>query len=617
MSKPCRGAFTILCLLGLMAPAWAQLPAESEMALSGRLAPPGTTLDQTYQRLMKYPLFRLARDTFEQELGVRISEDVLSWLGGEVHIAIVRSGEESPLSRYARRTNLRRDYDRVISEVGRVGNAIEDYQRENDKLPESLEVLEPDYLYSPVDVPEGVSFLYTVTPEGGFRVRTVFDPEATVAQAGPAPVYEDGLIEPSYGNFEIGPLDFLLEIELKDPEAAKQGLGRLFGPAVDGFWRSPDADFALIMTIRGKWLLVADSPEAMTAGARALTGPGLEALPEYVKARQSVLLRPDAFGFINFKAILAHWRADTPPPPMVEFVRAAPWLAVASRYTPDEVDAEILLALELPADGPLSELSSLHGQRHPFSLFEVAPWDSANLLVVDARKLYELVEIASHLDPMIGGLSAAFFEHGEQMAGFNLVEWLQSGGELLVSYERIDVLAAALATWFGRGSQMPFPVTLAARFPSTEARAAALDRLSGFFEDEPETYPLAGVTVHRSLGQDLAFCEAGENVLFSAGGTYRLLEQMLLASSGKKAPVASLDSFKAFQASAQGTQLLVSHQKVDWIYSVLKGVVLLLGAEFRPEAVELGRFRDHYMDISIEPTGLRVRSNIYATEQSF
>ncbi|MCA9790739.1 MAG: hypothetical protein KC910_03060 [Candidatus Eremiobacteraeota bacterium] len=617
MTKPCRQAFTILWLLWLMAPAWAQLPAQSEVALSGRLAPPGTSLDETYHRLMKYPLFRLARDTFERELGIRISDDVLSWLGGDYHLAIVRSGEESPLSRYARRTQLRRDYDRVISEVGRVGNAVEDFKRENDKLPESLEVLEPDYLYSPVDAPEGVSFLYTVTPEGGFRIRTVFGQDAVVAQAGPPPVYEDGLIEPNYSSFEVGPLDLLLEVRLADPEAAKQGLGRLFGPTQDGFWHTNDADFGLLMTIRGKWLLVADSPEAMSAAARALSGPGLESVPEYVKARQSVLAHPDAFGFINFKDILAHWRADSPPPPVVEMVAAAPWLALATRYTAEEVDAEVLLGLDLPSEGPLSELESLHGQRHAFSLLETAPWDSANLVVVDGRKAYELIEIASHLDPMIGGMSSAVFEHAEQMAGFDLVEWLQSGAEVMVSYERIDLLAAGLATWFGRGQQSGFPVTLAARVPSGEARAAALDRLSGFFEDEPETYPLAGVTVNRSIGQDLAFCQAGENVFFSGGGTYRLLEQMLLTSSGKKTPVTGLDSFKAFQASASGTQLLLSHQKVDWIYSLIKGVALLLGSEFRPEAVELGRFRDHYMDLSIEPAGLRLRSNIYATEQSF
>ena len=78
---------------------------------------------------------------------------------------------------------------------------------------------------------------------------------------------------------------------------------------------------------------------------------------------------------------------------------------------------------------------------------------------------------------------------------------------------------------------------------------------------------------------------------------------MLDAAHGRKATLGTLDSWSRFTLSSRGRLLGFGHQKLDWVYSLTKGFLLLLGAEYRPLAVEIGKLRDYHSVITAVPDG--------------
>ena len=107
---------------------------------------------------------------------------------------------------------------------------------------------------------------------------------------------------------------------------------------------------------------------------------------------------------------------------------------------------------------------------------------------------------------------------------------------------------------------------------------------------------------------------SGQLLLVSAGGTFRLLENILTAQQGRKPSLATLASTQDYFQGERGRRLGYVHQKLDWLYVMAKGFLLLMGADYRGLAEEVGIWRDVHSSMTVVPEGLRFRQVLYPAE---
>ena len=154
------------------------------------------------------------------------------------------------------------------------------------------------------------------------------------------------------------------------------------------------------------------------------------------------------------------------------------------------------------------------------------------------------------------------------------------------------------------------PITLLVGLKPGPSRQALLDRL-----EEAVGPRTADAGIRQSADRSLAYAVHGDTLVLAVGPSLRLARHAIKALKGEVRPLAELDSARHFRSGQTGRLLVFTHAKTDALYSVLKGVLLLLGAEFQPEADHAGLWRDAYGALSLEPGGVRWRMGFYATTQ--
>ncbi len=591
-------------------PAWAQLPATSEVALSGKMGVEGSDLSSTYARLEKYPLFRIGVEYLEAETGLNLKTDLIQWVGDEIHLAVVRVGPESPFYLLWRDYQIREAYDGAVRDLYDLGREIDLFREENEgRLPDSVAEVEEQISY-PLSRPQGVDYLYTVTPAGEFTLKAVFEEGALVAQGGPPPEFRDGLVEPSAAILASQPIQFLVMLELRQPSRARQHFEAL---AVRLFGESGMEP--LSVSVIDQYLVFSDSPKVLARVEETLKGKrqSLETTPLYKSVAKQFASRPDSILLVDIASVLKHWPAPVPAQ-LDQIVSALPWFGGASHYYGDHVVTELFLAIEPPDGHPLENLLAMSANRSQFPVLNMVPGRVSNFSVVDGRSLYEMIEVGAQIEPTVGALTSLGLAKIEEVVGFQIEDWVrESSAELLFSWERIDFLALIVNEFRDFEEGFPLPGVAALHLPQDHPGLA--QRVQGFLGDS-SSYRVSGVEVQRSGDLDFAYAKPGNYALLSGVGTYRLLDDMLLTHGGARLAITGLDSYTRFQNGVNGRQVALSYQKVDWIYSLVKGVGLLLGAEFRADMTELGRFRDLYSDLVLEAGGLRIRTGIYASEQA-
>ena len=147
------------------------------------------------------------------------------------------------------------------------------------------------------------------------------------------------------------------------------------------------------------------------------------------------------------------------------------------------------------------------------------------------------------------------------------------------------------------------PVTLAAQIPLETNRSAVMELLEPYLGD-PSSKTLYGVEVTTSADRVFSYAVDGDWFYLSGGRTDRLMRHMLEAAHGRKETLGTIDSFSRFVMSGRGRLIGFGHQKVDPIYSMVKGFLLFLGSDFRPLATELGKLRDYHSLGTVVPDGL-------------
>ncbi|MEW6284202.1 MAG: hypothetical protein AB1758_36650, partial [Candidatus Eremiobacterota bacterium] len=261
---------------------------------------------------------------------------------------------------------------------------------------------------------------------------------------------------------------------------------------------------------------------------------------------------------------------------------------------------------------------------------------------------YDLVERGAALDKdMAKGLEDVI-RSGETTLGLSWKNDIlpASTGELAMLYETFDVLVAqvreAANAWSGgeeaveeEGQQPPdwvpdgptpeagsdfrvgeLPYTFVIGLKPGNARQEIVGRLRQKLGSSVRMEPHAGVEVYRTKDDNIAYAVYGNYLIISTGGTSRLMSHLLDSLTGRIPPISRLASYESFRRGLKGRLILASHQKVDDVYSMFKGMLLLVGgAEFRAEATSLGRWRDSYSAVTVEPDGVRIRTAVFATEQ--
>jgi hypothetical protein len=148
------------------------------------------------------------------------------------------------------------------------------------------------------------------------------------------------------------------------------------------------------------------------------------------------------------------------------------------------------------------------------------------------------------------------------------------------------------------------PFTVAFQVTDQQARGAMVEALTKQLGEQTETKSVYGVEVLGRQDGLLSYALRDNWFYISGGNTQRLLRNLLAAATGRKPSLTSLDSWAQFRAGQRGEVIAISHQKVDAVYSIVKGFLLLLGPDFRPMADELGGLRDYHSAVFLVPDGV-------------
>ena len=119
--------------------------------------------------------------------------------------------------------------------------------------------------------------------------------------------------------------------------------------------------------------------------------------------------------------------------------------------------------------------------------------------------------------------------------------------------------------------------------------------------------------IYVAADESRAYVSIGNFLYFEMGGKVpRKLEKTIDALVDSRRSLASYRSFSRFEKNITGTVVLIRHDKVDWLFTMLKGVVLLAGSDFRDWAATIGEFQDSWGALSLDGQEVKVIFEIMA-----
>ena len=635
-------------------------PEGAEILLQGRLLPPPAETRRMVERLRGYELFDRGLELLKSELGVDLQEDVLSWVEGTVVAAVVRTGDESPISGHMRRQELVRQYFGASNRLWVVQSALNTYAETEGKPPEKLADLVPDYLAEAGDV-EGFRY----ERKGRTWTLACVFPEGSELAAFPTPSMDEegNLVEVPAPT--AGPVNFSVSLRVTDPALADRKLRGLLARsgmpvAAEGPLVLPASE-PVRLEVRGSWLTATDNPEVLPRVYAGLSGrapldPGL------ARMLASVPANPDFLVYVDVPGILAHWKGLPPgEAAWLEALRAVKGFIVATHVRKERVLTESFLALEPSPGHPLARL--LQGPEETrMGLARRVPWSVSYVDFARVDLLWRSARDLAGLHPLLEGGLDMVRQGVESSLGVSLEQELlpASTGELVLNMEAVDLVSSAVIQGLDLGKKrstpdegaseeaspegeaapgspeppaeengglapldegpagpglQAVPFTLLVSLRPGPARQAVLARLEERLGADPTSLPFEGGEIRQARDRSLAYTVRGDFLVVSVGPTLRLMKQMVLGVNGRVPALTDLDSYQEFRKDLRGRLLLLRHAKTDAMYSVLKGALLFLGAEFRAEADQVGLWRDAYAAVTLEPGGIRARGALYPSTQ--
>lgn len=546
-----------------------------------------------------------------------LEADILTCLEGTAVVAIVRLGDESPLSIQARRQGLITRWKRQRRKVRRVQEAVSSYVEEKGTPPDSLSELDAFLTEVGADV-EGLDYRRA---GDSWTLKASFPAKGDLAAHSTAPGFDAEGQEVGTPPVAV-PANLTVALRVTDPARALRSARRLLekGLEVDG------RAAPLHLETRSGWLILADNPQTLPAMRSALKGTP-EVPESLARLLGQVPQSPESFLFVDVAGMLEHWK-DLPvqDPEVLALLHSLKGAILATYATRDRVLVEGFLAVDLPAEHPLRAL--LEGPvDQGLDLTSRVPWSVSSLDIVRVDALWEALAAAGKTWPETTLIRARLFHEIERRLGLDLEKDLLEAcaGEVAVNVEMVDVVSAAMLARMDRragrkGEPSPskrglpslgtVPVTLLVDLKPGPSRLALLERL-----EEAVGPQAADARFRQSADRSLAYAVHGDTLVLAVGPSLRLARHAMKALDGEVRPLAELDSARHFRSGQTGRLVFFTHAKTDALYSVLKGALLLLGAEFRAEADHAGLWRDAYGALSLDPGGVRWRAGVYATGQ--
>lgn len=670
-----RWFLSLLLLLSLGLPSRAEEgypPVNSEVVVAGRLFDSSSSAVKFLRRLKALPWIRAGVTSLEKTLEIKLEGDFLDWMDGRVVAAVVRLDDRSPFHRFFGETPADPVRD-IQFNLQTIYNAIEMYQLDKSKLPPDVESLVPDYLAALPSSPEGVTYRLEPQGEGGWIVSTTYQ-----GAPGPT-IDNQNNLTPEMEAESFPRLNLMVAFRCQDQARAKVAMGRLLPrmtnlpgitveEAEEGGWDVSTLFFAVAVRQSPHWLIFTDNPALAGPGLASLEGeaPSLATNPRWLEVREHLPPKFRNWVFVDATDILTHWPGfkmeDAVLQQALESVHA---IAGTTTYSKDAVISEFFVRIEAPPEHPLGRLLSAPGPSE-LALLRQAPWSTAYISVLDLGQSYDLVKRTAGINQESEKLFQDMVAAADEALGLSFENDIlpNSTGEIAITYEQLDVLYATLVQewrkysspppepdpepepeepplgpppgWVPEGeipeperdelptevevtqppvnlAEMPYTVVIGLR--PGPGRDDIVAKLKAKLGSKVRLEPNEGANILLTADDQVAYALYGNYLMVSTGGSHRLLRNTLNAMIGKIPPIARLDSYQTFTENTRGRVLAAAHQKVDDFYSILKGVILLSGAEFRAEATALGRWRDAYSLLTIEPGGFRLRFAVFATEQ--
>lgn len=614
-------------------------PATSDIAL--RFLPAtGSENNIDPVELSDHPLFRIVRRAGAEVFGVEPLRFLDNTFEGTALAAILSRSATggTTLADFFRDQDLRESWKRNTDELRSLADDLEYEFKQNDQpFPAELRTYLDEVRYYEPYLSDGVTYRYETLNDGkDYRLTMVFSEGSGFSKLGAAPVFtsQDG-----YSNQEPTaapvPLNLVVAAKIKQKDQLVSVLTDALGKPQGGFWKI-EGEMPFVITIRDQWVVGADRTENLGQMLRSLSGkePGWSSTPGFQKVARNLTADAPFLAYINTPSLLR--AADGGTLGEVEKKLASllgPIGYAAVPYAESQFRLEVFMGIEAPEGSRLQSFLQETASESPEQSIVTSniPWDVSNVFALDFGNAKTLIDSVVALFPE----AASQMDMGEDvmlgMFGLDAQAGVEGliGGNALVVFERVDIFATGIEAALNTEMPSPepeeesegdseeevdvevaqpgplayMPATLAAQVPIENNREAAVTMLQPYLGD-PITESVYGVDVVTSQDGSFSYAIDGDWMYVSGGRTVRLMRHMLEAAHGRKETLGSIDSWSRFKTSGRGRLLMFGHQKVDPIYSLVKGVLLLLGSDFRPIATELGKLRDYHSMGTLVPDGV-------------
>ncbi|MBS2038100.1 hypothetical protein JST97_24150 [bacterium] len=617
-------------------PRWAaqRLPASTEVYLEYQprlqLNTEGPPLAE---RLRRSPLFRvlvgLMKSNVSEASQLTEMMDSFPFLDGRAMLAVVRQDEFSPFEGMYRRETADKHRRQLKYAVDSAFEGVNLYRRYQKKFPQKIDDLIAKEHFSASDIPEGALLELkrqgkNISVVGRWQVdgRTLEFHAPGKSPEDPAPL-------PLNGGFVVG---------LGCPDAARfnNWVARWDAESeelsADGdHWKLKLDGQDFLLYFNGGWAYLTNQAslvEPLLAPA-APAGERLTANPRFAaQARQLQAADTDFWIFADVQDVL----------------RTSPQLCAQAGWSSEQI---LVRSLGITSGTRLDHLGQLEIQSCGF-----VQWDGVQNVTLGPSAAADL---AQHAPPatetvywfdlsgwlrLMDRISGEFSGSREMMAkgwtelerylGFSLArESLGTGAQLFVYGEVIDTYANTLEKlirmvqgYLGASASdsqewMKFslskvPVVAVLEVANPELAGRVQTRLKQRLGASPTTRQVEGVTYSLSEDGRCGWTSSNTTQFWANGYTERLLPRIYKAYTGQGRRLAEVPSYQLFQQGRQGELLLYCHHMIDRDYAFVKGFLLCLGSDFRPEAEILGHLRDSHISLEVVPSGLRLRVNMYS-----
>ncbi len=633
---------TGLILLACALPGWPQ----PEPQWAARRLPATTEIYMEYQprlvlnsegpplaeRLRRSPLFRVVMNLLKSNAseGSQVQDMMQSFpfWDGRFMLAVARQGDYSPFETMYRAEEASSHRRQLRYAVDQAFEGVNLYRRYQKKFPKSIDDLVLKEHFSSSDIPEG-AFLElkrqgkSVSVVGRWQVDG-----RTLEMHAPGASPPEPALPAAQGGFVVG-------VGCPDSSRFNNWVARWDAESED---LSPDGDHWKMRVDGADYLIFFQQGWVYFSNQASLVTPLLAATP------MAENLTGNPRFAEQFRQLQANDTEMWVFADVQDVLRSSPQLCVKAGWSGEQI---LLRSIGIASGGHLDGAGQLELQTRGF-----VQWDGVQNVTLGppaATQLARHVPPATEtmywfdvagwvriLDRVSGEFSgsreliAKGWTELEKRLGFSLArESVAAGTQLYVYGEVIDTYANTLEQMIRMvqgfmGSAAPDMSELLAFSPSKVPVLAVLEithaDLAGRIQSRLKERLGAGASSRKVEGVSYTLSEDGRcgwtssntTQFWANGYTERLLPRIFKAYGGSERSLADVPSYQLFQQDRQGEQFFYAHHMVDREYAFVKGLLLVLGSDFRPEAEVFGHLRDAHMRMEVVPGGIRLRAGVYS-----